>query len=103
MVNWTAQFRGSLDTALVRCLGIVLVTNSHLDGLYPVSQLATGIPTSTQAYTLAGLTPYSLYAITLTVRDSGNAILTRSNTLSLLTTDRHVYLPITLRNTPGEY
>ncbi len=42
MTNWMAQFRGPLDSALVRCLAIVLVSNSHLDGLYPVPQLATG-------------------------------------------------------------
>jgi hypothetical protein len=67
------------------------------------SQLVTGIPTPTQAYTLTGLLPYSLYAITLTVRDAGNAILTQSNTLNMLTTDRHAYLPIVLRNAPEEY
>ncbi len=42
MAKWTAQFRGPLDAALVRCLAILLVTNSHLDGLYPIPQLATG-------------------------------------------------------------
>lgn len=42
MTNWTAQFRGPLDAALVRFVAILLVTNSHLDGLYPLPQLATG-------------------------------------------------------------
>lgn len=42
MDKWTTHFRGPLDAALVRCLAILLVTNSHLDALYPIRQLATG-------------------------------------------------------------
>jgi peptidoglycan/LPS O-acetylase OafA/YrhL len=42
VTNRMAQFRGPLDSALVRCIAIFLVTNSHLDGLYPIPQLATG-------------------------------------------------------------
>lgn len=42
MSRQTASFRGPLDAALVRCLAILLVTNSHLDALYPIPQLATG-------------------------------------------------------------
>lgn len=42
MAKWRVQFRGPVDGALVRCLAILLVTNSHLDRLYPIPQLATG-------------------------------------------------------------
>ncbi len=65
-----------------------------------VSNLVTGILTSTQAYSLTNLSPYSLYAITLTARSASHAVLAQSNTLVLLTTDLHVYLPLVNRNTP---
>ncbi len=61
---------------------------------------ATGIPTTTRAYTLTDLLPYSLYTVAMTARGGDGAILAQSNTLVLLTTDRHVYLPIAIRNAP---
>ena len=62
--------------------------------------LVTGVPTTTRAYTLTDLLPYWLYTVTLTARDGGGAILTRSNAVLLLTTDRHVYLPIAIKYAP---
>lgn len=53
----------------------------------------TGLPTVTRAYTLTGLTAYSLYTVTLTARSAGDAILAESNALVLLTTDLRRYLP----------
>lgn len=32
-----------LDTTFLRCVAILLITNSHLDKLYPVSAMATGV------------------------------------------------------------
>jgi hypothetical protein len=58
---------------------------------------AGGIPPATRAYTLTGLLPHSLYAVTLTARDRDNMILARSNSLILLTTDERAYLPLATR------
>jgi hypothetical protein len=58
----------------------------------------TGIPTLTRAYTLTGLSAYSLYTVTLTARSAGDAILAESDPIVLLTTDRRAYLPLTLKN-----
>ena len=64
------------------------------------SALVTGLPVATRAYTLTNLQPYSLYVVTLTARDGGNAILAQSNSFLVLTTDRHAYLPLVKKNSP---
>jgi hypothetical protein len=56
-----------------------------------------GIPTTTRAYTLTGLSSYTLYTVTLTARNAGNAILAETNPIVLLTTNLHTYLPIILK------
>lgn len=53
----------------------------------------TDIPLHFNTYTLTDLLPYSTYTVTLTVRNEENAILAQSNTLTLLTTDKHLYFP----------
>ena len=60
--------------------------------------VVSGISATTNAYTLTELLPYSFYSLTLTARGAGNAILAQSNTLVLLTTNLHVYLPIVFKN-----
>ncbi len=60
--------------------------------------VVSGIPTATRAYKLTGLLPYSFYSVTLTARSDTDAILSESNTLLFLTTDKHVYLPVLFKN-----
>jgi len=46
------------------------------------------------------LSPYTFYTVTLTARSSGNAILAQSNSLRVLTTDKHVFLPLVSKKAP---
>ena len=64
------------------------------------STLVTGLPIATRAYILTGLSPYTFYTVTLTARSSGNAILAQSNSLRVLTTDKHVFLPLVSKKAP---
>ncbi len=64
------------------------------------STLVGGIPTSTRAYTLSGLSSYAFYTVTLTARSASNTILVESSPVVLLTTNLHVYLPLMLKNWP---
>jgi hypothetical protein len=61
------------------------------------TQTAAGIPTTTRAYTLTSLSSYTFYTITLTARSAGNSILAQTNSIVVLTTDLHVYLPLVLK------
>ena len=64
------------------------------------TRLPCDILTTTRAYTLTGLSPYAFYTVSLTARDSSNAILAQSNSLTLMTTDRHLYLPLVTKAAP---
>lgn len=56
-------------------------------------ELVTGIPVGETSYTLTNLLPYTLYKIRLLVLGATGEIMARSNTLLLLTTDIHSYMP----------
>lgn len=53
------------------------------------------LPESTRSYTITGLTNYTLYTITLSALDDTNPIYT--DTVSLMTSDQQIYIPITFR------
>ena len=55
----------------------------------------TGLPEPTRAYTLTGLTNYSLYTVTLNAMLDNTSVLTE--TLTLMPTDIQVYLPVAAR------
>ncbi len=55
----------------------------------------TGIPEATRAYTLTGMTNFTVYDITLTAMVAGSPMFT--DTVSVMPTDRFVYLPAVLR------
>jgi hypothetical protein len=61
------------------------------------STLVTGLPTTTQAYTLTGLANYVRYTATVEGRDANGGLLMRSNGVTVMPTDIYVYLPLTLR------
>lgn len=62
---------------------------------YDGPSLITGLDNETRAYTLTGLTNYSLYTITLNAMVDGTAILT--DTVTVMPTDLFVYLPVVLK------
>jgi hypothetical protein len=64
------------------------------------SLLVTDLLTTTRAYTLTNLMPYSLYTVTLTARDASDGILAQTNSIVLLTSDRHLYLPLLTNRGP---
>lgn len=65
------------------------------------TKIVEDIPVTTQSYVLEGVTPYSLYGITLIARDSSNRTLAESNLLLVMTTDIHIYLPVAASNQTG--
>ncbi len=56
----------------------------------------TGLPNETRAYTLTGLTNYTLYTITLNAMVDGTAVLT--DTATVTPTDLFVFLPVVLKD-----
>jgi hypothetical protein len=81
-LQWTASVEGMEDAA------DLLVEYSSSAGAEHVQ-----LPVTATSHTLTGLQLYTLYQVTLLVRDAGGETLSTSNTISLLTTDIHAYLP----------
>jgi parallel beta-helix repeat protein len=64
--------------------------------VYP-SRIITGLPETARTYVLDGLSNYTPYAIEVQARDALQTVLYRSNRVTLMPTDRYVYLPLSLR------
>jgi hypothetical protein len=62
------------------------------------TMLISGIPVTVSTYVLTDLRPYSLYTITLTARDSENAILVQSNTLVIMTYGWRLHIPLLIQS-----
>jgi hypothetical protein len=58
--------------------------------------LITGLPTTTRAYTLTGLTNYLWYTVVVEAQDERGDLLARSPPAVVMPTDRYIYLPLTL-------
>jgi len=87
-LNWTDPgVPGAASLALTYTVGTL-------------STQVTGILTPTRAYTLTNLLPYSLYTVTLTARDSTDGILAQTNSIVLLTSDKHLHLPLMTKGNP---
>jgi hypothetical protein len=62
------------------------------------STLIGGLPTTTLAYTLTDLTNYDWYTVVVEARDAGEALLVRSNGVTVMPTDIALFLPLTVRS-----
>jgi hypothetical protein len=61
----------------------------------------TGLPTTTLAYTLTGVTNYAWYTVLVEGWDAGASPLMRSNTVAVMPTDLYLYLPLMVRQNPA--
>lgn len=61
----------------------------------------TGLPTTTWAYTLTGVTNYAWYTVAVEGWDADGSPLLRSNPVAVIPTDLYVYLPLILRQNPA--
>lgn len=78
-LQWTISIEGAAD---------LVIEYSSPAGVERVQ-----LPATATSHTLTGLPLYTVYRVTLLVRDAEGQTLARSNTITLLTTDIHHYLP----------
>jgi hypothetical protein len=65
-------------------------------GASPIANL----PVNTRSFTMTGLTNYKAYVVTVVARDGSGTDLLVSNSVTVFPTDRFVFLPSMLRNSP---